>query len=166
MENLNLGGITINMANAGLTSGTASGATYTTTATTVHVINGLFGTTLAAQTNTASPTTDARTGAAFAALNDNEATVFVWGVTAAGAIAVCQGSIEDTQVGVTTVPGAFIVAPQFPMLPDDFCPIGYSVHRCAPSASAWTLGTSAWNATGTVHTFKNVCVMPTRPQTT
>lgn len=156
--------VTVNTTNAGLTSGTASGATYTTTATTAHVINGNFGTTLAAQTNTASPTTDARTGAAFTALADNQATCFVWGVTAAGAIAVCQGSIEDTQVGVTTVAGDFIVYPQFPALPDDFCPIGYSVHRCAPSASAWTLGTSAWNATGTTHTFKNVYSLPNRPQ--
>ncbi len=164
MENLSLPGATFNLTNAGLTSGTASGSTYTTTATTAHVINGLFGTTLAAQTNTASPTTDANTGAAFIALGNNQATVYVWGVTAAGAIAVCQGSIEDTQVGVTTTAGAFINYPQFPHLPDDFCPIGYSIHRCAPSASAWTLGTSAWNATGTTHTFKNVCVMPTRPQ--
>lgn len=156
--------VTVNTTNAGLTSGTASGATYTTTATTAHVINGNFGTTLAAQTNTASPTTDARTGAAFTALADNQATCFVWGVTAAGTIAVCQGSIEDTQVGVTTVAGDFIVYPQFPALPDDFCPIGYSVHRCAPSASAWTLGTSAWNATGTTHTFKNVYTLPNRPQ--
>ena len=155
---------TVNTTDAGLTSGTASSATYTTTATTAHVINGNFGTTLAAQTNTTSPTTDARTSAAFTALNDNEATCFVWGVTAAGAIAVCQGTIEDTQVGVTTTAGDFINLPQFPSLPDDFCPIGYSVHRCAPSASAWTLGTSAWNATGTTHTFQNVYELPSRPQ--
>lgn len=166
MENLNFRGITLNTTNAGLTSGTASGSTYTTTATTAHIINGNFGTTLAAQTNTASPTTDVNTGAAFIALNDNEATCFVWGVNAAGEIKLAQGSIEDTAVGVTTVPGDFIVTPQFPTLPDDFCPIGYSVHRCAPSASAWTIGTSAWNATGTVHTFKNVCTLPARPQTT
>lgn len=164
MENLNLPGATINLTNAGLAAGTTS--TYTTTATTVHVINGLFGTTLAAQTNTATPTTDVNTGAAFVAQTDNQASVYVFGVTAAGAIAVAQGSIEDTQVGVTTTAGAFINYPQFPHLPDDFCPIGYAIIRTAPSAATWTFGSSNWGATGITGTFKNVCVMPTRPQST
>lgn len=162
MENLYLPGATINLSNAGLAAGTTS--TYSTTATTVHVINGLFGTTLAAQTNTATPTTDVNTGAAFVAQTDNQAGVYVFGVNAAGAIKVAQGSIEDTQVGVTTTAGDFINYPQFPYLPDDFCPIGYCVVRTAPSASDWTFGSSNWTATGITATFKNVCVMPTRPQ--
>lgn len=153
--------VTMNMTNAGLAAGTTS--TYTTTATTAHVINGAFGTTLAAQTNTASPTTDARTGAAFTALSDNQVTCLVWGVTAAGAIAVCQGSIQDTATGVTTTAGTVHTAPQFPELPDDFCPIGYSVHKTAPSASAWTPGTSSWAATGVTSTFTNCAVLPSRP---
>lgn len=157
-------GITLNLSNAGLAAGTTS--TYSTTATTAHVINGNFGTTLAAQTNTATPTTDVNTGAAFVAQTDNQASVYVFGVTAAGAIAVAQGSVEDTQVGVTTTAGAFIVTPQFPDLPDDFCPIGYAVVRTAPSAATWTFGSSQWGATGITATFKNVCVLPDRPQTT
>ena len=164
MDNLKLRGATINLSNAGLAAGTTT--TYSTTATTAHVINGMFGTTLAVQTNTASPTTDVNTGAAFVALTANQATVLVWGVNAAGAIKVAQGSIENTQVGVTTTAGDFINTPQFPTLPDDFCPIGYSVHRPSPTGSAFTPGSTAWAASGITSTFKNVCVLPTRPQTT
>lgn len=157
-------GITINLVNAGLAAGTTS--TYTTTVTTEHVIDGKFGTTLAAQTNTATPTTDVNTAAAFVAQTDNQACVYVFGVNAAGAIKVAQGSIEDTEVGVTTTAGSFRNAPQFPALPDDFCPIGYVLVRTAPSASDWTFGSSNWTATGITTDFANVCMLPKRPQIT
>lgn len=164
MDNLNLRGVTMNMTNAGLAAGTTT--TYVTTATTAHVINGNFGTTLAAQTNTASPTTDVNTGAAFIAQAANQAGVYVWGVNAAGAIKVAQGAIKNTQVGVTTTAGAFIETPDFPTLPSDFAPIGYCVVRTSPTGSAFTLGTTAWAASGITATFKNVCTLPDRPQTT
>lgn len=163
MDQLTQRGATRNMVSAAFVLGTTS--TYTTTVTTECVIDGVFGTTLAAQTNTASPTTDASTGAAFVALTDNKATVLVWGVTLAGAIALCQGSIEDTEVGVTTTAGAFLKAPQWPTLPDDFCPIAYNLVRTAPSASDFTPGTSSWTATGvTCSTAKNISVLPKRPR--
>jgi hypothetical protein len=163
MDQLNFRGATRNQSNCGFVLGTTS--TYTTTATTTAVIDGVFGTGLTAQTNTASPTTDASTGAAFVALTDNQATVLVYGVTLAGAIALCQGSIEATEVGVTTTAGAFIKAPQFPALPDDFCPIAYGLVRTAPSAADFTPGTTSWTATGvTASTFKNISVLPARPR--
>jgi len=164
MDQLTVRGITENKVSAALVLGTTS--TFTTTVTTACCINGKFGTTLGAQTNATSPTVDARTGAAFVAMGDNQATVLVWGVTLAGAIALCQGSIEDTDVGVTTTAGAFRNPPQFPLLPDDFCPIAYNLARTAPSASAFTPGTSSWTATGvTCSTVRNVTVLPDRPQT-
>jgi hypothetical protein len=165
MDNLyGMRGLTINLVNAGLVAGTTS--TYTTTATTVCSIGGKFATGLTAQTNTATPTADVNTGAAFVAQTDNTACVYVFGVNAAGAIKVAQGSIVDTEVGVTTTAGAFKVAPQFPTLPDDFCPIGYIVVRTAPSASDFTFGTSSWTATGiTAATAVNVSTLPARPQT-
>ncbi len=163
MEHFNMRGATRNQSNCGFVLGTTS--TYTTTATTTAVIDGVFGTGLTAQTNTASPTTDAATGAAFVAMGDNKATVLVWGVNLAGAIQLCQGSIEDTEVGVTTTAGAFIKAPQFPDLPDDFCPIAYNLVRTAPSASDFTPGTTSWTATGvTCSTAKNISVLPSRPR--
>lgn len=137
---------TISFKATGLTKGTTS--TYTTTATSECSINGKWATGLSAQTNTATPTTDARTGAAFVAQTDNTACAYVFGITAAGAIAVCQGPIEATETGSGTTAGAFKNRPQFPAMPDDFCPIGYLFVRTAPDASDFTFGTSSWTATG------------------
>lgn len=159
----NIQGATVNLANAGFVLGTTS--TYTTTATTVCAIQGAFATGLTAQTNTASPTTDATTGAAFVPLTANQATVLVWGVNAAGAIKLAQGSIVATETGVTTTAGAFIVAPQFPALPEDFCPIAYGLVRTSPTGSSFTAGTTSWAASGiTCSTFKNIHTLPDRPK--
>ena len=88
------------------------------------------------------------------------------GQTAAGAIQMCQGSVVDTELGITATAGAFISAPQFPTLPDDFMVLGYALVRTAPSMStSWTLGTSAWAATGvTTSEFVQCGVLPDRPQ--
>lgn len=164
MEHLTMRGLTMGTIKSGLVKGT--GSSYTTTVTTAGMINGKYVTTLGAQTNTATPTVDASTGAAFVPLTDNKATVLVMGQTAAGAIAMCQGSIEDTQVGVTTTAGAFMNAPQFPTLPEDFMVLGYCLVRTAPSADAWTPGTGEWAATGvTTSQFVQCGVLPSRPQT-
>jgi hypothetical protein len=164
MQNIEMRGLTINLANAGLVAGTTT--TFTTTAATKTAIQGKFATDLAISTNAATPTTDVNTGAAFVAQTANQAGVYVFGVNAAGAIKVAQGSIENTEVGVTTTAGAFKVAPQFPSLPDDMAPIGYCVVRTSPTGSAFTCGTTAWAASGITTTFKNVCTLPDRPQTT
>jgi hypothetical protein len=157
--------MTLNLVSAGITSGAAASATYTTTTTTAGLINGKFVTTLAPQTDAASPTTDANTGAAFNALSPNKTCVLVYGQTAAGAIRLVQGPIIDTFVGVTTTVGAFKEAPQFPGLPDNFLPLGYTLVRTAPAASPWTPGTSFWNASGVSNTaFQNIGVLPVRPQ--
>ena len=158
-----LKGLTLNHVSAALVAGTTS--TYTTTVTTTCSINGKFSTTLGAQTNTASPTTDAGTGAAFNALSPNKACALVWGINQAGAIRLCQGPIVDTAIGVTTTVGAFLTGPDWPALPDDFCPIGYQLVRTAPSAAAMTPGTSSWTASGvTCSTIQNVSQLPDRPQ--
>jgi hypothetical protein len=129
------------------------------------VINGKFATTLGAQTNTATPTTDATTGAAFVALAPNQTCCIVLGQNLAGAIKMCQGPIISTLTGVTTTVGALLYEPQFPALPADFCPLAYTVVRTAPSAAAWTPGTSSWTASGvSASTFQNVCQLPNRPQ--
>ncbi len=163
MDTLSQIPMTFNHVNAGLVAGTTS--TYTTTATTVCSIGGKFATGLAAQTNTASPTTDVNTGTTFVALTANQATVLVWGVNAAGAIKLAQGSIVPTETGVTTTAGAFITLPSFPAIPDDFCPIGYQLVRTSPTGSAFTAGSTSWAASGiTCSTIKNISSLPGRPQ--
>ena len=145
-SHLTVRGLTMGLIKTGLIKG--SNLSYTTTVTSNGMIGGKYVTVLTAQTNQALPTTDAATGEAFTALSDNQATVIVVGQNAAGEIKMCQGGIEDTEVGITTTAGDFKRAPQFPSLPDDFMVFGYLLARTAPSASAWTPGTSNWAATG------------------
>ncbi len=157
-------GLTMSFIRTGLVKGT--NLSYTTTVTSEGIINGKHVTPLTAQTNQALPVVDAATGAAFRALTDNQATVIVVGQNAAGSIKMCQGGIEDTEVGITTTAGAFKRAPQFPTLPDDFMTFGYLIARTAPSASDWTPGTSNWGASGVTCTeFVQCAVLPDRPQT-
>lgn len=164
MNHLEQRPFTFNHVSAGFVAGTTS--TYTTTVTTTVSIDGKFGTTLGAQTNTASPTTDANTGAAFPPILANNCAALVWGVNAAGAIKLCQGPITPTQVGVTTTVGAFINAPQFPETPDDFCPIAYQIVRVSPTGASFTAGTTSWAASGiTCSVAKNIASLPSRPQT-
>jgi hypothetical protein len=154
---------TINFVSAAAVAGTTS--TFTSTVTTAGIIAGKFVTTLGAQTNAATPTTDATTGAAFNALAPNQACTIVFGQNAAGTLKMAQGPIIATATGVTTTVGAIVNAPQFPALPNDFLPLAYTVVRTAPSASAWTPGTSSWTASGvSASTFQNIGQLPARPQ--
>ena len=159
-----IAGLTFNPLYLGLVAGTTS--TYTTTVAGRAVINGKFGASLGAQTNTASPTTDAATGAAFVPVLLNQATVLVWGLNAAGAIKLAQGSIVATNPGVTTTVGDFGQnLPDFPALPDDFAPIGYQLVRVSPTGATFTAGTTQWAASGiTCSTIQNVSALPDRPQ--
>lgn len=159
-----LNGYTMGQSKTGLTKGTTS--TYTTTVTSAGMINGKYVTGLTAQTNTATPTTDAVTGIAFVALAVNQATVLVIGQKADSTIQMAQGTIVSTQIGITTTVGDFILAPSFPTLPDDFMIFGYLLVRTAPSASSWTPGTSSWTATGVTASAVAECGgLPDRPQT-
>lgn len=165
MSNLNFdNGITINLTPAtGLVAGATS--TYTTTASTNAVINGKPTTVLTAQTAQPTPTTDATTGLAFKALAPNQCCSLVFGINAAGAIQMSQGPIIGTLTGVTTTVGALLNEPQFPALPDDFCPLGYTIVRTAPSAAAWVPGTGSWTASGvSASTFQVVAQLPNRPR--
>lgn len=159
-----LNGLTTGTIKTGLIKGTTS--TLTTTVTSAGMINGKYVSGVTALTNSAAPTSDAATGSAFVALTDNKATVLVVGQNASGTVLMAQGSIVDTQVGVTTTAGDFINAPQFPNLPDDMVVWGYNMVRTAPSAADYTPGTSSWTATGiTASEFVQCGVLPDRPVT-
>jgi hypothetical protein len=155
--------VTLNLVNAAMVAGTTS--TYTTSNSTAGLVNGKFVTPIAAQTNTASPTTDANTGLAFNALQPNMTCALVFGQTQAGVIQLGQGPIIPTLPGVTTTAGALINEPQFPSLPNNFLPLAYTIVRTAPSAAAWTPGTGSWTASGvSASTFQNIGRIPSRPQ--
>jgi len=149
-------GMTLSVAKAGLAAGTTS--TYTTAAATAGFIEGVFATALAAQTNTATPTTDA-SGDAFTALAASEACVFVFGIVAAGTIAVQQGPVvamdADTDEPLFNL--------EFPSVLDTVMPFGYAVIKNGSTGSAWTFGSSNWTATGVVDTYSDVGSMPFRP---
>ena len=151
-------GATFCTVKAGLTAGTTT--TYTTTAAVGGSIGGKFVTALAAQTNTATPTTDGN-GDDFTAVGANKGSVFVATLVAAGTIAVFQGAVEDCSDG-----GVFDIAPSFPAIDlETYMPFGYVVIKVDSTGSDWTFGASNWTATGVTDTFTDVTTLPLRPQT-
>lgn len=160
--------ITLNHANTNAVAGTTN--TFTTTVASTCSIGGKFAVALGVLTNSATtPTLDANTGVAFKTLVANQAATIVFGVNAAGTLVAAQGDATPTITGVTTAVGAFITAPVFPPIPDDFCPIAYTVVRVAPSSTGFTCGAASnpWTGTpsyATCTTFKNISTLPDRPQ--
>jgi hypothetical protein len=164
MSNLNFdNGVTMNLVNAVASAGT--GSSFYSTTTTAGVINGEFVTTLGAQNNAASPTTDANTGVAFTALAPNQCCALVFGQNKAGTLKLVQGPIIGNLVGSSTTVGGMMVAPQFPALPEDFMPLCYTIVQTAPAAATWVPGNGTWTASGiSASTFQNVAQLPRRPQ--
>ena len=152
--NLNNGG-TMCTARTDLIAGTTT--TYTTSVATDFMIDGKWGVNFATKTNQATPTTDANTGVAFPVVADDKGCALVFGVNAAGAVQLVQGALQS----LDATSAEFIIAPHFPRLPDDFCPIGYVIVANA-SGSDFTTGTTDWADVTT--TFVDVAMMPDRPQ--
>lgn len=158
-----------NLASAPLTKGpdyaTLIAGTTTTlsnTGTMLAVIRGK-GVSVAAWSNTATPTTDVNTGAAFTGVLRNKGCVYAIGFNAAGTMKVAQGTITDLDAS-----GAFVLAPQFPPLPTDFAMVGYLVIKAgvtADNSTGWVFGTSNNSSvTGITYTFVNAGALPDRPQ--
>lgn len=147
------------MMNAALAAGTTT--TISTTGTTHFAIRGKAYST-AAKTNAATPTTDSVTSAAFTGFTANNGTVVVICFDSSGAVKACQGSITALDAG-----GSFVVAPQFPTIPDDLCPIGYIVLKGGSTLSGtFTFGSSNLSGvTGMTYTFVSLALgIPGRPQ--
>lgn len=148
---------------ATLAAGTTT--TFSTTGATLYCLRGKAFS-QAAAANVATPTTDATTGIAFVPVAIGYGVAFVFGYDASGAIKVSQGP----QVLLDPT-GAFMQAPQFPMVPDTVCPFAYMLVRLAPSTAAvpavatWTMGTNNQaSVTGVTYTRVDVMTMPDRPQ--
>ena len=163
MESLVLRGATFCTSKATLAAGSTS--TLSSTGTLHFCIEGKAYS-HAALSNTATPTTDVTTAAAFVAVGASKGCAFVVGYNAAGDLKVAQGAIVDLTTEAGGADANFQTPPQFPSLPTDFCPIGYIITKVGASGSAWTFGTS--NLTGppsnVLHTYVDVMVLPTRPQ--
>lgn len=151
---------TIALNKAGLAAGTTT--TLTTGGTIQYAIKGKAYS-VAKLTNGATPTTDYVTGAAFLGVKANKGSVFTVGFNAAGSLKVVQGSITDLDSS-----GAFVLAPQFGPIPNDFCPVGYIVIKAGSTADAttgWIFGSSNLSGvTGITYTFVDGAQLPDRPQ--
>jgi hypothetical protein len=129
---------------------------------------------VAALSNTATPTTDWATGKAFVPILPSQGSVFWVGFNAAGAFKAIQG-----QVSALDVNGAFITAPTpggtgpSGSAPGaggsgDFCPIAYIIVKADSTASAagWIFGSSNFGTppTGLTYAYQDICGLPDRPQ--
>lgn len=152
-------GPTVALGKAGLAGITGAATTHNVGTAFNYAINGKAYN-KATVTGGATPTADAVTGAAFAAISANQGSVFVFGVDSAGTVKAAQGGIEAMDKA-----GTFLAAPQFPTLPDTICPFGYVVVKGGATVAApWTFGTSNWNATGITVAVQDVIGIPGRPQ--
>lgn len=158
MDALSYPPLTLALQKAGLAAGTTT--TLTIGTTTPYSIGGKAYS-KASVSNTATPTTDATTGAAFVAVPVNYGCAFVIGVDSSGAVKVSQGGLQALDSS-----GAFVNAPQFPMVPDTVCPLGYLITKVGSTGAAWTFGSSnlAGPPTGVTHTFVDCITLPGRPQ--
>ncbi len=150
--------LTLTLGKVALAAGTTS--TLSNTGTTVYAIRGKAYS-KAALSNTATPTTDAVTGLAFPTISANQGIVVAVGFDAAGNLKACQSPIQALDVS-----GNFIIAPQFPTIPDTMCPIGYIVLKGGATLSGtWQFGTNSLSGvTGMTYTFVDLITLPDRPQ--
>lgn len=112
----------------------------------------------AAITDGATPTTDAVTGAAFKTLTANKGCAMVWALQG-NTVRVMQGPIESLDAS-----GNFLIAPQFPTVPDNMAPFAYQVLKAGSTAGTIAFGSTNWNATGFTNVIQNIAVLPSRPQ--
>jgi len=161
MQAANMKGITGALGKATLAAGTTT--TISTTGTLPFAIGGKAYSS-AALSNQATPTTDVNTGVAFVGVKSGYGSVFVYGFNAAGTLKCAQGSV------VPLLNYAWDAKPQFPALPDDFCPFGYLTILAGSTADAttgWLQGSSNQaSVTGITYARQDVALgMPDRPQT-
>lgn len=179
MDSQQFAPVTMALTKAGLAAGTTTTLTQTLAGgatTNIIAIRGKMYS-VAALSNTATPTADYATGAAFLPVKASQGCVFLIGFNAAGTLKAIQGQV--TPLDTITVPGNFLTGPNFGALGpsgsangagggNDFCPIGYLVIQAGSTANnttGWTFGTNNMSSvTGITYTFDDVCGLPDRPQ--
>jgi len=160
MQSQQLVGANFCAVKAGLTGLSGAATTFSTGATAVQYAVGGKAFTKATVTGGATPTTDAVTGTAIT-LTANQGRAVVWCLDSAGAVKAVAGPVVNLDSA-----GNFLLAPEFPAIPDTLTPFAYTLHKAGSTLSGtWTFGTSNWNTTGMTHTVVDVLVLPNRPQT-
>lgn len=144
---------------SGLLTATGAETVHDTTVTITYCIDGVAYTKTAI-TDGATPTTDANTGAAFTPLQADKACCFLWLLDAAGTVKVAQGPIVDVD-GDTDDPAKIL--PLMPPVPKDHVAFARQVVQTNGASSAWTFGSSNWNATGVTDLIQNLLTLPSRP---
>lgn len=143
-----------------VTLAAGSTTTISTTGTTTFAIRGKAYT-KAAISNGATPTTDYATGLAFLPVAANQGSVYSVCLDSGGNVRVIQGTVVPLDAT-----GAFILAPQFGVLPEDVAMIGYIVIKAGSTAvGTWLFGTNNLSSvTGITYTFVDTVGEPDRPQ--
>ena len=147
--------------NTGLLTATGAETVYDTTVAIDYMINSKL-LRKATVANGVTPVVDGVTGNAFNPVLPDQVCILVWTLDAAGAVALIQGPIEDVD-GDTDLAK---ITPQFPQIPEDQCPIAYTVYQTTGASAAVGLrpGTDNWDATGLTLTNVNCGALPDRPQ--
>lgn len=136
-----------------------TGTSYTAASAILYSLDG-EALTLTPGSNQAQPSTDANTAAAFVGVPINKGCIFIYGIQAA-AVAVVQGPLADLDVG-----GNFILAPEYPAIPETFVPFAELIIKVAANGSTWTLGSSnSASVSGVTYTRKDLMVLKSRPHT-
>lgn len=125
------------------------GATTYDTAAFTYSINGVPAN-KAAVSDGASVTTQ-QDGSAFTALTAGKGCVFAWFVNIGGTVSVIQSDIVDLDGGNMET---------YPQIPhydaDTYCLIAVTTVKADTGASAWTFGSSNWNAANVTAAVNNV----------
>jgi hypothetical protein len=99
-------------------------------------------------------TTDLNTGVTMAGISPGYGAAIVIGATSSASttLRMVQGAVQELEANTSAYhPGAFKVNPQFPSLPDDFCPFGWVIVKVATdytAGSTYVFGSSNTTATG------------------
>lgn len=143
-------------------TGIAEGTTVTITITTAadYAIDGKVYTLASSSNDVLNTTTDVTTGAAFVAQAVSTACAYIYGANAAGSTGIAKG----TDITLDAAGDYTAGYPQFPGIPEDFCPVGYIIVKNGSTGSAWTVNTTAWTTTGITTAFVSVMTLPARPQ--
>lgn len=175
MDKLNTAGLTMAMSDCALAAGTTT--TLTLGVSPHYCIDGKAYT-QATTTNVQPSLIDKNTGVTLAGIPAGYGAIILVGVTSSESttLSVAQGGLAKLNANTASyTPGSFVNAPQFPAMPQNFCPLGYVVVKVATDytsgakyifGSSNTTATGAQNSAATAHanTFVSIMALPSRPQ--